>query len=71
VAGDLGKLLNDLEHDGHQAGGQPVIKPFHEHANGADLADQQHGDLQQGGLSHLGDAHGFDSHMPDTHVMHH
>jgi hypothetical protein len=69
VAGDLGKLLNDLEHDGNKPGNQPVP---HHHANGADdPVDQHQGDLHQGGLSHLGDAHGLDTHMHDAHVIHH
>jgi len=69
VAGDPGKLLNDLEHDGKQPGGN--LHVAHDHSNGTAPVDQHQGDLQQGGLSHLGDAHGFDSHMPDSHVMHH
>jgi hypothetical protein len=68
VAGDLGKLVNDLEHDGNQPGNQHVS---HDHSNGTDPVDQQHGDPQMANMSHLGDANGFDAHMHDAHVVHH
>lgn len=51
VAGDLGKLLNDLEHGGHQAGGQHV-------PNGIDPVDQP-----QFGHAHGFDAHTQDAHV--------
>jgi hypothetical protein len=74
VAGDLGKLLNDLEHDGHQAGGEPVIKPFHDHSNGTD--QPQFGHAEPNGMDPLyqpqfGHANGSDAHMHDAHVVHH
>ena len=86
VAGDLGKLVNDLGHDGNQPDGSKIVnydleddghQPGNQHvpqdhSNGTAPVDQHNGDLQQGGMSNLGDVHGFDAHLTqDAHVLHH
>jgi len=83
VAGDLGKLVNDLEHDGQQPINHPDVFPNDQHNGGSQGGqggmtndvphnDQHNGDPSQGGMPNLGDAHGFDAHLThDAHVVHH
>jgi hypothetical protein len=82
VAGDLGKLVNDLEHDGQQPVNHPDVLNNQHNGDGNTLQggmtndvphnDQHNGDPSHGGMTSLGDVHGFDAHpMHDAHGLHH